>query len=424
MNNKTITCNCTFCGKSQMEVERLVAGPNVYICNECVKLCSEIMNEKIESEGGERKNEYTPREIVNFLDQYVVGQDRAKKVIAVAVFNHYKRLNMKNDNVEVSKSNILLVGPTGSGKTLLAESVARLLDVPFATADATSLTQAGYIGDDVESIFSKLIANAGGDVAKAERGIVFIDEIDKLAKAGAGSSITRDVSGEGVQQALLKMLEGSDVTLPQNGGRKHPNTEMNFINTRNILFICGGAFSGIEKIIEKSEKSVTMGFVKSNVSEEDKNIKDYTNAMNKNITPDILAKYGMIPEFIGRLPVICTLNELDEKALINVLCEPKNAIIKQYEAIFAESEVELVFTKNALTQIARVAINQKTGARGLRSIVENLLLETMFILPEIKGQKVVVEDIFNFKTPEVEAPKELKAIKEKKLKNTSEIMRG
>lgn len=424
MNNKTITCNCTFCGKSQAEVERLVAGPGVYICNECVKLCSDIMNETMEAEGGERKDEYTPREIVNFLDQYVVGQDRAKKVIAVAVFNHYKRLKMKNENVEVSKSNILLVGPTGSGKTLLAESVARLLDVPFATADATSLTQAGYIGDDVESIFSKLIANAGGDVSKAERGIVFIDEIDKLAKAGAGSSITRDVSGEGVQQALLKMLEGSDVTLPQNGGRKHPNSEMNFINTRNILFICGGAFSGIEKIIDKSEKSINMGFVKDNVSDEDKSIKDYTNAMNKNITPEILAKYGMIPEFIGRLPVICTLNELDEHALINVLCEPKNAIVKQYEAIFEESEVSLKFTKNALTQIARVAIKQKTGARGLRSIVENLLLDTMFVLPEIKGQKVVIDDIFKFKTPEVETPKEMKEIKEKKLKSTSEIMRG
>lgn len=418
------TCSCTFCGKSQAEVSRLVAGPNVYICNECVELCSEIMNQNLD-EGAEHKDEYTPREIVNFLNQYVVGQEKAKKVLAVAVFNHYNRLQKKNDDVEISKSNILLVGPTGSGKTLLAESVARLLNVPFAIADATSLTQAGYVGDDVESIFTKLIANANGDVSKAERGIVFIDEIDKLAKMGAGASLSRDVSGEGVQQALLKILEGSDVSIPQNGGRKHPGTEMNFINTRNILFICGGAFSGIEKLIEKAGQNTSIGFVKAKATKEDEEIKNYTETMNKRITPDILVKYGMTPEFIGRLPVICNLEDLTEEDLVRVLSEPKNSIAKQYVAVFKNAGVELVFTDNALKQIARVAIKQKTGARGLRSIVENLMLDTMFVLPEIAGRKIVVDDIFTYKTPQVEAPKVLKQIQERKnVKTTSEALRG
>lgn len=424
--DKKQACYCSFCGKSQNEVERLVAGPNVYICNECVDLCSDIMNESAEKNDMPTKEEYTPREIVNFLNQYVVGQDKAKMVLAVAVFNHYKRLSMKKgEEIEINKSNILMIGPTGSGKTLLAESVARLLDVPFAIADATSLTQAGYVGDDVESIFQKLIANADGDVEKAERGIVFIDEIDKLAKRGADASTTRDVSGEGVQQALLKLLEGTDARIPSSGSRKHPNANIEFINTRNILFICGGAFVGLEKVLKQNENTNTIGFSKPKEDPTKEDVKAFNQKMSKSITPEILSQFGLIPEFIGRLPVICHLEELDEKALKSILTEPKNSIVKQFTALFANSDVTVEFTEKALSQIAHVAIEQKTGARGLRSIVESLLLDTMFVLPEIKGTKVVVDDIFAYKAPIVEITGEIKEIKEKKRgKTDSEKLRA
>jgi ATP-dependent Clp protease ATP-binding subunit ClpX len=401
--------HCSFCNRSQTEVKRLIAGGDVgpNICGDCVEQCNETLKDEISKSISDSGNGelWTPRQIKDFLNQYVIGQDKAKMTLAVAVYNHYKRLNMNavpNSDVEVSKSNILLIGPTGSGKTLLAQSIARKLNVPFTICDATSLTQAGYVGDDVEVIFQKLIANAGGDVAKAERGIVFIDEIDKIAKRGADASITRDVSGEGVQQALLKLLEGTEARIPTSGNRKAPNSHVEYINTTNILFICGGAFVGLDKVLQKAQNKSTIGFNNLNTEEvEDIQTKTFNERMSKSVTPDIMSEFGLIPEFIGRLPVICHLEELDEKALKSILTEPKNAIIKQYQALFMNSNINLEFTDKAISQIARVALSQKTGARGLRAIVEDILAETMFILPELNQQTIVVDDIFTYTAPEV-----------------------